>query len=283
MKYPFEDKYDDPVLTGEGAFGSVYRIREKATGRFFAMKVTSNEKLWEREKHFLALADHPLFPKMADAGAEDGVYYIVMEYIWGESLDAVLDRRGGFAQPDAMRLALEVADGLAWLQQQDGTILFRDLKAANLILTPEGDLRLVDFGSACFLEEADRAMTGSKGFAAPEQLSEEGGQGTYSDVYAFGKLFHYILTGENPAAEEPEPLRTYDPSFSAALELLIEDCIRPVGEERLPDMYCVLERMISIASNTARGFRKLEKEAERKLAQRGSGEDDIVYEKNIKA
>ncbi len=141
----------------------------------------------------------------------------------------------------------------------------------------------MDFGSACFLEEADHALTGTKGYAAPEQLSREGGQGTYSDVYAFGKLFHYILTGENPAAEEPEPLRTYDPSFSAVLELLIEDCIRPVGEERLPDMYCVLERMISIASNTARGFRKLEKEAERKLANRGTGEDDIVYEKNIKA
>ncbi len=283
MNYPFSNEYDDPVLTGEGAFGSVYRVREKETGKFYAMKVTSNEKLWEREKQFLALADHPLFPKMKDAGSEDGVFYILMEYVWGESLDAVLDRRGGFAQPDAMKLALEVADGLAWLQQQDGTILFRDLKAANLILTPEGNLRLVDFGSACFLEEADGAMTGSRGYAAPEQLSEEGGQGTYSDVYAFGRLFHYILTGEDPAKEEPEPLRTYDPSFSAALELLIEDCIRPVGEERLPDMYCVLERMISIASNTPRGFKKLEKEAARKLAQRGSAGSGIVYEKNINA
>ena len=278
----FEEQFEPPVLIGEGAFGRVYRVKDRKSGAVQALKVTEHEPVWQQEKRFLSLAEHPLFPKCLDAGAEDGKYYILMEYIWGGPLDVVLDRRRGFGQTDGVRLGLSVADGLAWLQEQDGKILFRDLKAENLILQPDGNVRLVDFGSACMLEEAAFSRSGTPGAAAPEQLSDAGKTGTYSDVYAFGRLLHYLITGENPLYAEPEPLRTIDPGYSACLELLLEDCLRPAGEERLPDMYCVLERLMEIVTASPRDYRRMEKEANARLSGRYGTQGDVSYTKNVR-
>jgi serine/threonine-protein kinase len=278
----FEDRFETPVPAGEGAFGKVYRLKDKKTGINYALKVMENRSVWEKECRFLSLADHPLFPKLEESGEEDGKYYILMEFLYGTPLDVVLDDRRGFGQTDAVRMALQIADGLAWLQEKDGTVLFRDLKAENLILQPNGDVRLTDLGSACFLSEVGQSKTGTPGASAPEQFDAPETTGAYSDVYAFGLLLHYLLTGENPLNGEPESLRSVDPSCSACLELLIEDCLRPVGEERIPDMLGVLQRLMDIVTATPAAYRRMEKAASKELAGRYGLEGDILYTKNVK-
>ncbi|MBR1860272.1 MAG: serine/threonine protein kinase [Lachnospiraceae bacterium] len=278
----FEDKYEPPVLVGEGSFGKVYRLKEKKGSGFAALKVMDKKEVWEKEKTILSCADHPLFPKFIEAGEEDGKYYILMEYIFGENLADVLERRKGFAQAEAMRMALTVADGIGWLQTKDEPVIFRDLKAENIVLTPEGEVRLVDFGSACGLYDGDRAVTGTRGCSAPEQF--EGKAGLSSDVYAFGRLFHFMITGINPASKGGEdkflPLQQFDGGLSYSLELLIEDCTIEDAAERLPDMYCVTERMVKIASCSPREYKKMEKEA--LLAIKNREQRGVTYEKNIR-
>ena len=182
-----------------------------------------------------------------------------------------------------MRFAIEVADGISFLQQSDGNILFRDLKAENLILQPDGSLRLCDLGAACFLSEAHLSMAGTKGDSAPEQIMDPGGQGMYSDVYAFGKLFYHMLTGQkaDPDADEVS-IRAVDPGFSACLELLIRQCCAYDPVMRIPDMYSVLSRLTQIATQSPRGYRKLEKKAEKELKELSAGKQ-VTFSRNVQA
>ena len=282
MAFRFLDTYEEPVLVGEGAFGKVYRVKKRGTDAYYALKVIEQLAVWERECRFLEHAEHHLFPTFVEKGESDGCYYILMEYIWGEDLSALLSRRGPFSPPDAMRIALTIADGMAYLTQKDGTVLFRDLKAQNIRITPEGNVKLMDFGCACTLDEANASIAGTKGYAPQEQLSFAAQTGAYSDVYAFGMLFHYLLTGENPQQIKGrrKTLQEFDETASYALELLLQDCTREEANLRIPDMYIVLSRMLEIASNTAWGYRKLEKRCKKELKRRGQ-DAQIIYEKNI--
>ena len=278
----FDELYEAPVQVAEGSFGKIYRLKKKDDGSYYALKVLSSRTVWEREAYILENADHDLFPAFVEAGEDEGKYYILMEYIWGENLAEVLRRRKGFAQPEAMRMALTVADGLGWLQTKERPVIFRDLKAENIIITPNAEVRLVDMGSARFLDDDDSAITGTVGATAPEQM--EGNSDLNSDVYAFGRLFHYMLTGDNPVQNPERKLKSlldYDESLSCCLELLIEDCVGTVPEERLPDMYCVTQRMVEIATQDERGYRKMEKEAEKELKKRKNGEK-VLYKKDIR-
>lgn len=274
-------EFEDKKLMASGSFGNVYRV--KKGGEFFALKEMTDKNVRDREEKFLKLADHPLFPKFEDSFDEDGKYYILEEYIWGTSLDEAISLRSGFGQPEAMKFAVTVADGLAYLQQADGNILFRDLKAENLILQPDGEIRLVDLGTACFLEEADNSRAGTAGESAPEQIDNKSKQGMYSDVYAFGTLFYRMLTGKKaPSGEKYVSIRSDDPSYSASLELLIRECTYREVSARIPDMYTVLCRLMDIAMLTPAGYKKSEKEAEKILA----GFDDragVVYSRNIQS
>lgn len=278
------EEYEMPILVGEGGGGKVYRLKNKKTGDFYALKILDNRKMWENETNILMTADHNLFPQIFDHGEEDGKFYILMEYVWGDLLSEVLLRRKGLAQAEAMRMALSIADGLGWLQTKDRPVVFRDLKADNIILSPDGNVRLVDLGSACYVDEMDSTITGTRGISAPEQF--EGKAGLYSDVYAFGRLFHFMLTGDlKPEIDEKtnrlKSIREYDPMLSPVLELLIDDCTGVSTSERLPDMYCVTQRIVEIATMSPRAYKKMEKQAEKILSSRSCG-SEILYGKNVR-
>ena len=273
-------EFDERMLVGSGAFANVYRV--KKDDEYFALKEIEDKSLRDREAKFLKLADHPLFPKYYQSYDED-TYYILREYVWGENFADCIARRGGFSQPECMRFAIAVADGISFLQQSDGNILFRDLKAENLILQPDGSLRLCDLGAACFLSEAHLSMAGTKGDSAPEQIMDPGGQGMYSDVYAFGKLFYHMLTGKKADPDDDTvSIRAVDPGFSACLELLIRQCCAYDPVMRIPDMYSVLSRLTEIATQSPRGYRKMERKAERELRELESGQQ-VTFSRNVQS
>ena len=269
--------FDEEILIGKGSFGNVYRV--KKGDEYFALKEISDAGIRDREAMFLKAAEHPLFPRFIDRSDEDG--YILEEFIWGNPLDLCIERRGGFAQPECMRFAIAVADGIAFLQQADKSIIFRDLKAENLILQPDGEIRLCDLGAACFLDEAGDSKAGTRGASAPEQLENGGAQGLYSDVYAFGKLLFHMLTGRK-AREGEVSIRKVDPSYSASLELVIRQCCDDDPEKRIPDMYSVLQRLVDIATCTPREYAKLEKNAGFLLMEMDKGAS-VRFKRNVQS
>jgi serine/threonine protein kinase len=272
--------YEEEKLIGSGSFGNVYRVRKG--DEFFALKEMNDKEARDREVQFLKLAEHPLFPKYLDS-FDEGKFYILEEYVWGTSLEDCILHRNGFAQPEAMRFALSIADGIAFLQQTDGNILFRDLKAENLIVQPDGEIRLCDLGAATFLDEAADSLAGTPGETAPEQLEKGAPQGMYSDVYAFGKLFYYMLTGIKPGKDAGElSIKAVDPSYSASLELLIRQCCAPDPEVRIPDMYNVLVRLMDIATSTPGEYGKLEKNAQKILKECENG-SNVVFSRNVQS
>ena len=274
-------EFDDKKLIGSGSFGNVYKVRSGKD--FYALKEMEDKGVRDREEKFLKLADHPLFPKYLESYDEDGKYCILEEYIWGTPFDEAILLRGGFGQPESMKFAVTIADGLAFLQQSDGNILFRDLKAENLILQPDGEIRLCDMGTACYLDEADKSKAGTASDSAPEQIDNKSKQGMYSDVYAFGKLIYHMLTGKKaPSGESFVSIRSIDPSFSASLELLVRECTLADAKLRIPDMYTVLCRLMDIAMQTPSGYKKIEKQAEEALA--GFEERaEVEYSRNVQS
>ncbi|MCM1046451.1 MAG: serine/threonine protein kinase [Candidatus Gastranaerophilales bacterium] len=238
---------------GEGAFSQVYCVK-RADGLLCAGKISKERLLWGRESAFLQrMCDtgHPLFPRLYESWQEEGNCFLIMEYVSGRGLADWMRDRGRLPLEQALGIGRKLAEGLAFLEEREG-LLYRDLKPENIRIDEEGEVKLLDFGCVCLIvgengrpsiKGADRA--GTPGYAAPEQLDLKGDVGAYSDVYAFGRLLHYMLTGDDPylpPVRKP-PIRAYDHSFSFALEELLEDCVRQEGRERPPDMRCVQRRL----------------------------------------
>ena len=213
-----DGKYRLRGLLGRGAFAEVYLVEDSA-GRKYACKVSRRADLLEREARFQRAAAHPLFPAFYDYWREEKGY-LLMEYVQGENLEEILRRRGPFSDRKAAEIGCRLAEGLKYLHEGREPLLFRDVKPANVMMTPEGDVKLVDFGCVCPLgENAD--MAGSPGFGAPEQFLPEGVQTVRADVYGLGRTLQEIAGGKS----------------GGLLKKVTDKCTVKEAEDRLPDMW----------------------------------------------
>lgn len=140
-------------LLGEGATSAVYCVKDVKSGKNYACKAGMGVERLEAEYGLLAGLDHPLFPKAAGffRGKEAG--YIVMEYLFGRSLEEYLGRRGHLSHRQVVRIAVELAGGLSALHGGKTRAVYRDLKPANIMLKPDGRVGLMDLGAACGIEQ----------------------------------------------------------------------------------------------------------------------------------
>lgn len=211
-------KYRVRQLLGRGAFAEVY-LAEDSAGREYACKVSCRADLLEREASFQRGAVHLLFPAVYDYWQEEQGY-LLMEYVRGGNLEEVVRRKGLFSDRQAAEIGCRLAEGLGYLHEGKEPLLFRDVKPANVMLTPEGDVRLVDFGCVCPMgRNAD--MAGTPGFGAPEQFVPEGIQTVRTDVYGLGRTIQEIA-GKNCVG---------------LLKKVTEKCTEREAEDRLPDMW----------------------------------------------
>ncbi|MCM1325940.1 MAG: serine/threonine protein kinase [Bacteroidales bacterium] len=269
--------YQNPLFIGRGTYAAVYRVKHAVSGMFYACKISSAEGLWKREQEILKQLRHSLFPAYKGSWQENGRYFLIMEYVPGQTLARLLQRRGCLTQRQAVKLGVSLAEGLVYLEELPDTILFRDLKAENVRIREDGRVKLLDLACACPAKVSGRTFAGTKGYAAPEQLMLSGEIGVYSDVYAFGKLLHYMLTGDNPCLppmQKPK-IRAYNKNLSVRLEKLVEQCIQREPKERLPDMRCVLHRLYDAASERQNAGGVFDF-----FVQRAQGEE-FLYEKNV--
>ena len=229
---------------GHGGEGCVYLARDEDLQRLVAIKEINRigrdreeEKRLVKEADFLQQLRHPMLPVIYDLLWED-TWYLVMEYIQGTTLGEYIIRNGYVQEKRACAWAEQMLDILEYLHTRKTPVIYRDLKPENIIVCPDGRLKLVDFGAAfrrSFGGEKERGMAATLGYAAPEQLA---GQGAYaderSDIYAFGKVLYFIVTGADPAKPPYTSLhvRDYQPLLSDRLERLIRRCIKDDPQER---------------------------------------------------
>ncbi len=239
------------ILTqvGTGGFGAVYKARDTlAAGQGTAIIAIKQVNLrglnpqeiieatdgFHREVLLLSNLEHVNLPQIYDSFTDSEHWYLVMDFIEGETLEQYLRHTTPGSSPATTRtlpldevfsIALQLCHVLHYLHTRQPPIIFRDLKPANVMRAPEGNLYLIDFGIARQFKPGQAKDTmpfGSPGYAAPEQYGKA--QTTpQSDLYSLGALLHQVLSGEDPA-ETPfrfAPLRLYGTAGLAELEALI--------------------------------------------------------------
>ena len=206
----FDDKYKIIKLIGSGGCGRVYLAENTRTKDFWAIKEIpcddTNIRQVEREVEVLKKIRHPALPRIVDVLREEGVIYLIEDYFEGRNVEEILKECKRVDFEVAVQWAYEICDIMIFLHgQTPDPIIYRDLKPSNIILSPEGSLKLVDFGSVRHYRTdspSDTVYIGTRGYAAPEQYGS--GQTTkQSDVYSFGITMLRLVTGKFPANAVP--------------------------------------------------------------------------------
>lgn len=257
-------RYNIVMPVGQGGMGAVYRAEDlRLEGRICAIKeicpdleappeaLAQSREQFRREAFTLARLDHPNLPKVSDAFTENQREYLVMDFVSGQDLrqkveekrrhDEFLDER------TVLRWADQLCDALAYLHSRNPPVLHRDIKPANIKLTPDGLIKLVDFGLVKFLASDDsRTVTvlQGRGTVAYTPLEQYGGDTGHtdvrSDVYSFGATLYHLLTNSPPVDAkqrflDPDSLispREINPLISPGLERAILAAISMHPDQR---------------------------------------------------
>lgn len=220
---------------GTGGFGIVYQAEDtQAKNQIVAIKTITQSSLkpeelqeateaFQREAYLLAGLNHPNLPHIYDSFREAGGWYLVMEFINGETLEERLNTLPANRLPvhDALQIGLQLATVLDYLHTHQPPIIFRDLKPANVMLTASGHIYLIDFGIARLFKPGqtkDTILIGTPGYLAPEGYGKT--QTTpRSDLYSLGATLHHLLSGIDPT-QQPfryAPLAIENPARLAPL------------------------------------------------------------------
>lgn len=204
-------RYEILEVAGEGGQGQVVRALDRQLSRQVALKIrslkgASREEMLAEARVLMSLTPHPALPLVRDDFFEGDNYYFVMDWIDGMSLDKLIRLRGdpGLPRPVLLDYLRQVAEALDHLHAHHPPIIHQDVKPANIILTPEGKIMLVDFGISSRRGHVDARVAGSRGFVAPEVV--QGRPPTpAADVYSLAATAVALLTGHGPG-EGPSAL-----------------------------------------------------------------------------
>ncbi len=201
------ERYEIIKSIGEGGMANVYLGYDTILDRNVAIKVlrgdlSNDEKFvrrFQREALSASSLSHPNIVEMYDVGEDDGLYYIVMEYVEGKTLKQLLKRRGSLTLSEAIDIMLQLTDGMA--HAHDSYIIHRDLKPQNIMIQDDGQIKITDFGIAMALNSTQLTQTnsvmGSVHYLPPEQAAGKGSS-IRSDIYSMGIIFYELLSGSLP-------------------------------------------------------------------------------------
>ena len=201
------DRYQIIKTIGEGGMANVYLAYDTILERNVAVKVlrgdlATDEKFvrrFQREALSASSLSHPNIVEVYDVGEDNGIYYIVMEYIEGKHLKQLLKRRGKLTLNEVIDIMLQITDGMACAH--DSYIIHRDIKPQNIMILENGIVKITDFGIAMALNSTQLTQTnsvmGSVHYLPPEQASGKGST-IQSDIYSMGILMYELLSGTLP-------------------------------------------------------------------------------------
>jgi eukaryotic-like serine/threonine-protein kinase len=246
---------------GRGAGGVVYRARDPIINRLVALKTITTGlaeypdllQRFYQEAQSAGGLQHPNIVTIYDLGDADGIPFIAMELLEGESLDQLISRRAALPVPLKLTYALQACRALDYAHKRG--IIHRDIKPDNVMLTKDGTVKVVDFGIARVLETSKTQtgmLLGTFAYMSPEQYHGEHADAR-SDIWSFGVLLYELLAyqrpfrGSTPASlmhsicqQEPAPLQDTIPDCPAALEKVIQRVLRKSPDERYQSMEEVL-------------------------------------------
>jgi serine/threonine protein kinase len=244
-------RYKVTGVIGGGGQGAVYQARDMNfpdARRLVAVKemhVTSADvnmrastmRTFQREANILATLSHPAIPKIYDFFDQNDRAYLVMEYINGSDLEALLVKTKKLPIDKIVEWAIEICDVLHYLHSyQPEPIIFRDLKPANIMIDSLGKVRLIDFGIAkIFVSGIKHTQIGTEGYSAPEQY--KGNVTPVSDIYSLGATLHHVVTREDPRLQPPfsfaeRPIKQYNADVPPQLISIIEKALAFEAENR---------------------------------------------------
>lgn len=237
------NRYRILAVVGRGGLGVVYRVADilYSSKNVYALKELADSspgarKQFELESKWLQELNHNNIPKVRESFEWDERVYLVMDYVDGENLEQYLRRTSHpLAEDQALQWMLPICDSLQYLHTRTPPLLHRDVKPANIIVTPGGHPVLVDFGIAkAHLPGMNQTVTfvrkaGTEGYAPPEQYAATGLTGPWSDVYGLGATLYQLLTGRVPqtaveriTGDTPMPRpRAINPKISAVTDAAV--------------------------------------------------------------
>jgi serine/threonine protein kinase len=272
---------------GRGGMGTVYlardmRLSEGDTGHVLVALKVLPPRIAREEPRMLARfrreiemgkrISHPNVARTLEGGEVDGVNYLVMEYVRGQTLRDLVTASSKLIVGDAARVFGDVAAGLAHIHECG--LIHRDLKPGNVMVTPDGRAKLLDLGLALVLGEPrpdDRAILGDAGyilgtmdFISPEQATDATAVGFRSDLYSLGCTLYYALTGSPPfpggtskdkirwqKTVEPAPITDFNPAVSAEFVGIVKSLMAKTPADRPPSAEAVRELLLPFASSAA--------------------------------
>ncbi len=256
------DHYEIIRMLGHGGMNHVYHARDMLNQQDVVLKIPNDDLIgniavferYRREAEIGSRLEHPRIQHLLNTGEERSDDYLVVEYIRGRTLRAVLDEHAPEPLPpgEAIRIALQVCDALAYAHEHG--VFHRDIKPENIMIVDNGDIKIIDFGIA-LLEGARRVTwrglsgtVGTPDYMSPEQLRGERGSAA-SDIYAAGVVLYEMLCGHTPferenifavmndhISQDPPSILQFNPQISPPLATVVMHAIRRDPEKRYKSM-----------------------------------------------
>lgn len=241
-----DGKYKILNKIGQGGMSVVYLAMNEKANKQWAIKEVRKDvsKDFEiirqgliTETNLLKKLSHPNLPSIIDVIDTEDTFLIVMDYIEGNPLTVLLEESGAQPQDLVISIALQLCDVLSYLHTREKPIIYRDMKPANVMLKPNGEVVLIDFGIAREYKQqniADTTCLGTQGYAAPEQFGGQGQTDARTDIYCLGATLYHLLTGHNPSEPPYEmyPIRYWNENLSSGLEEIILTCTQKNPNDR---------------------------------------------------
>ncbi|MCX7609293.1 MAG: serine/threonine-protein kinase [Anaerolineales bacterium] len=264
------NRYLIQEVIGVGGMGSVYRARDlhfPTVVKLVAVKEMINQapdplvrktivQNFEREANILATLNHPAIPRIYDYFSVDDRSYLVLEFINGKDLEAVINETPGFLSEElVLAWAIELCDVLSYLHShKPDPIIFRDMKPSNVMINQQGHVVLVDFGIAKPFQAGQKGtMIGTEGYSPPEQYRGEATP--LADIYALGATLHHALTRRDPRLEPPfsfgeRPVRKINPAVSPEFEAVINTALQYNPQDRFQSAEAMKQALIAAGRKT---------------------------------
>ena len=259
-------RYELQELIGGGGMADVYKAQDKLLDRAVAVKILHQQyandaefvEKFRREATAAAKLAHPNIVNIYDVGEDGGSQYIVMEYVSGPTLKEVIQQKGCLEPIEAVRIAKEIASALESAHRNN--LVHCDIKPHNILVMPDGHIKVTDFGIARAVSASTMTYSGSV-MGSVHSFSPEQAKGTVittkSDVYSLGVVLYEMLTGQLPfngetsvsialkhLQEEPVPIRQMNPSIPPVLEAIVQKAMSkdPADRPNSTELYADLNQ-----------------------------------------
>lgn len=251
----FDGKYKILEVIGTGGMSTVYLAKNVKLDTLWAIKeINKNPNSTVDlliEPNILKKLNHPALPRIFDIIEDENSIYIIEDYIEGIPLDKKLLRCGRLPEKIVIQWAIQICEVLIYLHTlKPSSIIYRDMKPSNIILTSEGKIKLIDFGIAREYKtgvENDTTYIGTRGYAAPEQYGRSQSD-VRTDIYSLGVTLYHLLTGKSPNEPpfEIKPIREVNESLSKGMEYVVSKCTKLDPNQRYQSVKELIEDLINI-------------------------------------